>query len=418
VLAISVSSHSIVRRSLLVTGLVVAGHSFYYLLVVAGNGMLDPAAFGRFYTGWAILNVLVTPGAIVALMLSGHLAEYQRAGGDTAVLAAFSGAARGVLPWIVAATLAIEVVLFVAGGLLGIDSIALVMLLPVLAASIAIVEIMRAALQGMFRFAAFGVSWLLWCLAQFLLGALGLWLIGAPWAGFVGMLGATILAGVTLAFILSGSGRASEPPPGMRTPSLRQALPFFTAQVGFVLLNNADIFIAFLIMQATGLGTYSAAAVLPKAIVTATQPIANVVLPVVIGIRDERRLRRHAVAKGLCVTAALAGFGAVVLFMLGTIACGGRFGIRSCEPSLMVPLLFASVPLAVTRVAITADLGLGGRLAPHLPALAMALFLGFGFLERPPATALAKGYAVCALLTLCAVGTAALLRRPLPVPEG
>ena len=67
--------HSIIRRSVALTSFYVAGHGFYYLLLLIANAMLDPSGFGRLYTGWAILNVLVAPISIIALLLSGKFAE-------------------------------------------------------------------------------------------------------------------------------------------------------------------------------------------------------------------------------------------------------------------------------------------------------------------------------------------------------
>ena len=60
--------HSIIRRSLVLTTFYISGHGFYYLLLLIANAMLDPTGFGRLYTGWAVLNVLVAPISIIALL--------------------------------------------------------------------------------------------------------------------------------------------------------------------------------------------------------------------------------------------------------------------------------------------------------------------------------------------------------------
>ena len=73
--------HSVIRRSLYVSLFYVAGHAFYYLLILVANSRLEPADFGRFYLGWAILNIVAAPGAVLTLALSGHFAEVHRVHG-------------------------------------------------------------------------------------------------------------------------------------------------------------------------------------------------------------------------------------------------------------------------------------------------------------------------------------------------
>src|ERR1700733_9052271 len=76
---------SIVRPSIWVTGFIVLGHGFYYLLLLSGNRMLPPAGFSRFYPAWAMLNVLVTPSSVLTMLLTRHLSEANRAGGSAAI---------------------------------------------------------------------------------------------------------------------------------------------------------------------------------------------------------------------------------------------------------------------------------------------------------------------------------------------
>ena len=59
--------------------------------------------------------------------------------------------------------LLLEVVFYIGGRLIGADSLALILVLPLTAVSFLGVEIVRASLQGTLRFAAYGASWFLWC---------------------------------------------------------------------------------------------------------------------------------------------------------------------------------------------------------------------------------------------------------------
>src|SRR6202023_3219250 len=104
---------------------------------------------------------------------------------------------------------------------------------------------------------------------------------------------------------------ADSPPPtdgdtAAVAQSLKHVLPFCTALGGFVLLSNADVLVAYLKLTGAQLGAYSASAVLPKAIVTATQAVSLVILPVATHIRGESANMRPALVKAIGLTFALA----------------------------------------------------------------------------------------------------------------
>src|SRR5271154_6377410 len=138
--------HSIIRRSLILTTFYIAGHGFYYLLLLMANGMLDPPGFGRLYTGWAVLNVLVAPISIIALLLSSYFAQANASKGPAFVSGMLARVATIALPW--TAGVRLGVVFYIGGGLCGADSLALTLGLPLTAVSFLGVEIGRASLQG------------------------------------------------------------------------------------------------------------------------------------------------------------------------------------------------------------------------------------------------------------------------------
>jgi O-antigen/teichoic acid export membrane protein len=371
--------HSIIRRSLLLTAFFIAGHGFYYLLLLIANAMLDPAGFGRLYTGWAILNVLVAPISIIALLLSGYFAEANSTKGPAFVAELLERVAATAVPWSVATVVVLEVVFYVGGRLIGVDSLALILVLPLTAISFLGVEIVRASLQGMLRFFAYGVSWLVWCVAQCAVGALGLLLTRSPWGCFAGMLVANLLTlgGLCWAVVLrrpSAAPITAGDGPAIASYSLRRAIGFCSAFVGFVLFNNADIFLAYLILDPSSLGTYTASSVLPKAIVTATQPVVQIILPVVIAIQGEGQDTSRAVTKAIIAALALGTVAFGVLWAGSDLACGSAHGIRFCSSPLLLLLAAAAVPLSVIRTLITADVAHGRYWLPHLPFLAIAAF--------------------------------------------
>jgi len=370
--------HSIIRRSLILTTFYISGHGFYYLLLLIANGMLDPIGFGRLYTGWAVLNVLVAPISIMALLLSSYFAQANASNGPAFVSRMLARVAAIALPWAAATVLLLEVLFYLGGRLIGVDSLALILVLPLTAVSFLGVEILRASLQGTLRFAAYGASWFLWCVAQCAVGALGLLLTGSPWGCFAGMLVANLLTLGGLCWAVAGGGAtapdATEDGPKLASYSLRRALAFCSAFVGFVLFNNADIFLAYLILSPADLGVYTASSVLPKAIVTATQPVVQIILPVVISIQGEGEDTSQAVMKAIFAAFALGAAAFVVLWAGSDLACGSPHGIRFCTSPLMLLLAAAAVPLSVIRTLVTADVAHGRYWLPHLPFLALAVF--------------------------------------------
>jgi O-antigen/teichoic acid export membrane protein len=370
--------HSIIRRSVVLTAFYISGHGFNYLLLLIANALLDPAGFGRLYTAWAILNVLIAPIAILALLLSGYFAEANIRRGPALVAHLLERSAATAAPWAVAAVILLEALAYAGGRLIGIDSLALVLVLPPTAISFLGVEMVRASLQGMLRFTAYGVSWLVWCAAQCALGAAGLWLTGSPWGCFAGVLVANLftIGGLTRAVIADRSAtRLPTTDAAMTMPySLRRAFGFCSAFVGCVLFINADIFLAYLLLGPADLGIYTASSVLPKAIVTATQPVVQIILPVVIAIQGEGRETRGAVLKAVVAAFTLGALAFCVLWGGSDLVCGAPYGIRYCTPPLMLLLAAAAVPLSVMRTLVTADVAHGRYWLPHLPFLAIAAF--------------------------------------------
>jgi O-antigen/teichoic acid export membrane protein len=372
--------HSIIRRSLVLTTFYISGHGFYYLLLLIANAMLDPTGFGRLYTGWAVLNVLVAPISIIALLLSSYFAQTNASKGPAFVSRMLARIAAIALPWTAATVLVLEVLFYLGGRLIGVDSLALILVLPLTAVSFLGVEIVRASLQGTLRFVAYGASWFFWCVAQCAVGAVGLLLTRSPWGCFAGMLVANLLTLGGLCWAVAGGGGgaaapdATEDGPKLPSYSLRRALAFCSAFVGFVLFNNADIFLAYLILSPADLGIYTASSVLPKAIVTATQPVVQIILPVVISIQGEGEDTSQAVMKAIFAAFALGAAAFVVLWVGSDLACGSPHGIRFCTSPLMLLLAAAAVPLSVIRTLVTADVAHGRYWLPHLPFLALVVF--------------------------------------------
>lgn len=407
--------NSIVRRSLLITGFVVVGHGFYYLLVLSANRILPPGGFGRFYAAWAVLNVLYAPASIFTMLLTSALSDAFRAGGIGAIPATLGRTARRLGPFVVAIVIVLEILLYIGGKIVRVDSFGLVILLPITAASFLTIETVRSAFAAMLQTTWFGASWLFWCLAQCVFGAAALLVLQAPWAAFFGMIIANLLVFATLAVAIRRRCRvpATPPPtvPDVVFASLRSVVPFCTALVGFVLFNNADVLVAYLFMDPAQLGAYAAAALLPKAIVTVTQPVVQMILPVLSTIQSESGGSRRALLKALAVTFALGAAGAAVLWSASDLVCGGRYGIASCRPAPMIMLATAAIFFAVMRLTIVAELGAARYLVAHLPLMVLVGFVVLELLIRSSGTELARNYTFAALASLGLMASVGLGQR-------
>ncbi|MBV8537590.1 MAG: hypothetical protein JO128_18480 [Alphaproteobacteria bacterium] len=402
--AISSARNSIVRRSLWITGFTVLGHGFYYALLLTANRLLSAGGFGRFYAGWSVLNVLVMPTSIFTMLLTNYLSETFRRAGGHSIPVVLGNVARRYGPVALGVALALEALFYLLGKAVHVDSVGIGLIVPLTALSFVAVEGVRACFPAILRATWFGVSWVLGCVAQCFLGAAALFVFQAPWAGFLGMLcaniGACAIFSLVVVRLCSDVPLRSAAIADFTLTSFRGVLPFGTALGTFVVFNNADVLVAYLFMDPSQLGAYAAAALLPKAIVTATQPATQMILPVLISVRSERVNMRQALAKAIVATFALAGAGAVVLWATSDVLCGGRYGIELCSRTPMLALAAAAVAFALMRVVIIIEAAAGRYIVAHLPILVLCGFIIKQIAAPSSGEALAVHYAWAAFASI------------------
>ena len=91
-------------------------------MILVTDRQLSSGDFGRFYTGWTVLNIIVTPGVIVALLLSGSFRKAFQRGDNPLLVASLLGSARQlVFPTLIFIGL-LELGFKVGGKMLGIDA--------------------------------------------------------------------------------------------------------------------------------------------------------------------------------------------------------------------------------------------------------------------------------------------------------
>jgi O-antigen/teichoic acid export membrane protein len=369
--------HSIIRRSLIVIIVFVAGNLFHYALMVSANRILEPGIFGRFYTAISLLNVMLTPATVLTFMFAQHFSEIFLDAG----IGPLTAELRFLIRWHFCVGMGLVLIcvlaLFLVGSFLGADALTLLVLVPILALFVYLFEMVRAALQSMLDFFAYSMAWIGWRALQFVLAAAGLLFLGSAWAGIAGILLATVLALLALVMVVFRRASPTAPASTHWTSGpfrVTGAVPFLIEYGIFILVTNFDVLVAYLILTNDQLGVYSASSILPKAIVTATLPITQVMLPVMSVAGAEWQPRRNALLKALGLCSSLSALGVAVLMAGSELICNDRFGIRFCSTGLLATLALSAIPLALLRVLIVAGLALPTQHHVIFPGLAVLAF--------------------------------------------
>ncbi len=366
---------SILRRSLVVTAFFALGHAFHYLLLATGNRALAPEVFGLFYTSISLINVVLTPGVVLTLVFAQHFAGVVAARGEGAVGIELRRILERCLYWGGAAAVAVALALAVFGVVVGIDSFAVVLLVPAVSLAVFLFETIRAAFQGLLRFSWFSAAWVFWRALQYVLAAAGFYVLGTVWSGLAGILVATLVSSLLMLRFLRLP--ATCPNDGQASLDALKASPIIAFIVGyglFTLLVNADTLLAYLVLTRADLGSYASSSILPKAIVTMTQPVGQIVLPVIAAQAAGAESVRMSVTKGVVAALGLGVAGWAVVTAGAPIACNGRLGLQFCEPSVLTMLAIAAVPLGVLRVLILASLATRARWHTLVPLIGLSVF--------------------------------------------
>ena len=348
--------HSIIRRSAGVTTAFLIGHAFNYALYWGADRILDPGRFGLFYTAVVSIGIAMSPMIAVTLVLARRFAAIAVREGHEAVAAA----TRWVLASCARAcfgVLIFSVLLAAAAPFIGIESWQVAFFIPLTVLASVIVEIERSALQGMLLFARSSTLWIANTGAQFAFSLGALYLFSAVWTGIVGLLiGAAGAAAVFAPWFFRSKQRRTPARPIL--PLLTQDAPFIISYSLFVLFNNLDILAAYWLLPRIELGMYTASALLPKAIVTATFAIAQVVLPVLTARRTGGLPLGRTLIKGVGLTLGIAS-GAVVLLLLGVPWLQSTpLAIRGLNLELMHILALGAVAFCALRVLVVIEVAL------------------------------------------------------------
>ncbi len=386
--------HSIIRRSSGVTIAFLAGHAFNYALFWGANRILDSSRFGLFYTAVLIIGVTMSPMMAVMLVLARRFAEIGvKAGPQTVAAMAWRvlGLCIRAAPFAVAA----GVVLAAAAPWVGVQAWQVALLIPITVLTLVAVETVRTALQSLLLFARASTLWIVSNGTECLLSLAALYLFARVWTGIAGLLLGAMLAVVACLPWFSRAARREAADSGAAMAlHLRREMPMIASYSLFVLFNNIDILLAYCLLPHEGLGIYAASAVLPKAIVTATFAIAQVVLPVVTEQRAGGLSFRLSAAKAVATAGAAAAVAAGLLWLAMPSIQRTPLAIRGLDFELMGNLAVAAVALSIVRVLVVIEVALQ-RYAVGLAQIgALVLFAVLCVSSHTDATRFAALYAI------------------------
>lgn len=369
---------SVVRRAMLLAGLVVPAFGANFLVQYFAAVLLAPENFGVFYVANTLSNVLFSGSFILNIYFTRHLVFVAESAGTPMAFAAVRRIERTVVLWGAVVSAIVFVALAGVATQVGVQS-RLVLLLVILDVYTSYVtDLGRVALQSLRRTVSLGLYSLVWMGLRLILCVLGMLLFGSVWAVLLGVIASTCIVYVGFhvwAARSAGASRSLLP----ALPSLTEFLPLIVGYGLVIVVSNLDVLFSYFLLSDVDLGIYSASSVFPKAILVVIMPLLQMLFSLMVGSRVSNQNFRLVVGKTGGVVLALAVAGAGAVWIMSSWLCGGRWGLRLCEPGTLDVLLFSVVPLALMRVVILLQFARGRDWIPVALILPVLAYLWFAW---------------------------------------
>jgi O-antigen/teichoic acid export membrane protein len=405
--------HSIIRRSMAVMIAFGLGHAINYGLLWEANHLLDKGGFGLFYTAVLIINILFSPMMGVMLVLARQLAEAGARHGRPQILAMtwrLLAACARMLPIV----LLCSAILALAVSLIGLEAWPVALLIPITVMALVATEILRTSFQGMLLFGWQNAVWLVSNAAQFAFAIGALWLIRGVWPGVAGIfLGALITFTAFLPWFVRATARVQMPSTAVTfaLPLLKE-WPTVIAYSLFILMNNIDILIGYLLLPHSELDIYAASSLLPKAITTVTFVIAQVMLPVVVDQKSSDQPYRRSIVKSVAMTVGLGIAAIAVLWIAIPWLQTTALAIRGLDYEMMLTVAVSAVALGAIRTLIVLEIALQRYSIGLAQCGAILVFALACVLAHPSALTIADIYTATTCGFLIVIGILSLALRP------
>jgi len=343
--------NSVVRRTFLLLCLMGPAFAVNLLLYYVAAELLAPEPFGLFYVAVTISNVLYSGSFVLNLFFTRHLTFIINAVSESAAYAARRPIRQLVLRYGALAALACILLLFGLGQKLGVQSWPIIILVVLDAYSAYVIDVDRAVLQSLRKTVYLGGVSLIWMLLRFLLGVGAMVFLGTAAGALLGIVLASliVIAGLAALFSAADAQSATGLPP---LPAFRVLVPVVLGYGSLILVSNADVLLAYLLLRGDTLGVYSASSVLPKGILGVVTPLLQMLYPMMVWHDKAPPNLRLIVQKSAATIFLLSSAMALAVFAFSGLLCGGSWGLRLCQPFPLNSLLAATVMLSVLRALV------------------------------------------------------------------
>jgi len=342
---------SVVRRTVLLLGLMGPAFAVNLLLYYVAAELLAPEPFGLFYVAVTVSNVLYSGSFVLNIFFTRHLTFIINTSSASTVYAARRPIQMLVVCYGALAALACILVLYGLGRELGVQSWPIIILIVLDAYSAYVIDVDRAVLQSLRKTVYLGGLSLTWMLLRFLLSVCGMVFFGTAAGALLGVVLASFMVIACLALLPSAADAKSETvlPP---LPSLRALVPVVLGYGSLIVVSNMDVLLAYLLLRDTTLGVYSASSVLPKGILVVVTPLLQMLYPMMVWHDKAPTNVRLIVQKAAGTIFLLSSAMAFAVFGFSGLLCGGSWGLRMCQPFPLKYLLVATVMLSVLRALV------------------------------------------------------------------
>jgi hypothetical protein len=386
--------HSIVRRSTGVTIVYLLGHGFNYALILVANRLLDAGGFSLFYATTLAMTVAIAPVIGATFVITRVFADVAAKRGQAQVAASTWRLVLRCLQWGGPAAAVLGLAAAAGAPLLDIEAWPVLLLFPAAVLALVVFELLRASFQSLLLFTWASAIWFVCQLAQFVLAAAALVALSRVWTGVAGIFaGAALTCGLFVPWFIRRAGAASEPSaPLLGTVDFAHELRMILSYSLFVLMNNVDILVGYWWLSPAASDAYAASSLLPKAIVTATFPVAQVVLPVIVDRKSSGMLFRHSILKAIVLVAAMGIAAAAVLWLSVPFYQTTPIAIRGLDFPLMMLLAAGAVALGTWRVLVVVEVAIQQFALGIVQVVPIILFIAVCMVVEPSASNLALAY--------------------------
>ena len=384
---------SIVRRTLILSSLVVPGFAANFFVYFFTAQLLPADQFGLFYVALTIGNVLFSGSNILNAFLTRHLVHVGETDGYGAIVPTTLLLERRIV--IAGAAISAAVFLgFLAGSKqIGVQSPVIILLIVLDAYTAYVTDLGRVLLQSLRKTLALGLYTTVWMFVRFGLCIAGILLFHAVWGALAGIVLSAVLVSVLFhVWIFRQAGGRDDP-----GPMILNLLSLLPAAIGYglmVLVSNLDVLLGYFLLGQTDLGVYSASSVFPKAALVVVTPLLQMLIPAMVGADPGKRPFIVVAARIGGVMFALAAVGSALVWLVSEQICGSRFGLKLCAPPLLDILLISVVPLTLLRTLVVIEFARGRErllLWLAVPAAGYGLLMMNG---APGMRELASGFAL------------------------